>query len=338
LKILITGGAGYLGSHTAVELVARGHEVVLLDNFVNASRSVLGHLEGVIGHRPRMIDMDVRSDTLAALLGREAVDIVVHFAALKSLTESNVKPLDYYDNNVGGMLNLLQAMRTSGVNSIVFSSSATVYGRPDHCPIDESAALRVTNPYGRTKLFGEEILRDAKAATPAMRVALLRYFNPVGAHESGLLGEHPQGLPNNLMPYISQVAVGQRPYLNVYGTDYDTVDGTGVRDYIHVVDLAKAHVLAVEYLASPRADDVLTVNLGTGKGYSVLEVVAAFEQASGRKVPVKFCARRPGDVATCYADPALAAHALGWKSELDLGRMCADTWRWQSMFPGGYPN
>ncbi|HEX7111675.1 MAG TPA: UDP-glucose 4-epimerase GalE [Mizugakiibacter sp.] len=335
MRILVAGGAGYIGSHTCVELIQRGHEVLILDNLCNASPRVLERIAAITGQRPDFVETDVRdARALAAVFRERPFDVVIHFAALKAVGESWQKPLAYFDNNITGTIVLLQAMRDAGVNRLVFSSSATVYGDPDACPIPESAPLRVTNPYGRTKLVMEELIGDLGAADPAFRAAVLRYFNPVGAHPSGLIGEDPAGTPNNLMPYVCQVAVGLRPYLNVYGNDYPTRDGTGVRDYLHVVDLARAHADAIDALA--RRDAGFTVNLGTGRGYSVLEVVRAFEEASGRPVPVQFAPRRAGDVAACYADPALAERLMGWKAELGLERMCADAWRWQSANPRGY--
>lgn len=335
MKVLVAGGAGYIGSHTCVELIQRGHEVLILDNLCNASPRVLERIAAITGQRPDFVEADVRdARALAAVFRERPFDVVIHFAALKAVGESWQQPLAYFDNNITGTIVLLQAMRDAGINRLVFSSSATVYGDPEACPIPESAPLRVTNPYGRTKLVMEELIGDLGAADPAFRAAVLRYFNPVGAHPSGLIGEDPAGVPNNLMPYVCQVAVGLRPYLNVYGNDYPTRDGTGVRDYIHVVDLARAHVDAIDTLA--RTDAGFTVNLGTGSGYSVLEVVRAFEEASGRPVPVQFAPRRAGDVAACYADPALAERLMGWKAEFGLERMCADAWRWQSANPRGY--
>ncbi|GAP65650.1 udp-glucose 4-epimerase protein [Mizugakiibacter sediminis] len=335
MRVLVAGGAGYIGSHTCVELIERGHEVLILDNLCNASPRVLERIAAITGRRPDFVEADVRdARALAAVFRERPFDVVIHFAALKAVGESWEKPLAYFDNNITGTIVLLQAMRDAGVNRLVFSSSATVYGDPDACPIPESAPLRVTNPYGRTKLVMEELIGDLGAADPAFRAAVLRYFNPVGAHPSGLIGEDPAGAPNNLMPYVCQVAVGRRPYLNVFGNDYPTRDGTGVRDYLHVVDLARAHVDAIDALARTGAG--FTVNLGTGTGYSVLEVVRAFEAASGRPVPVRFAPRRAGDVAACYADPSLAERLMGWKAELGLERMCADAWRWQSANPRGY--
>lgn len=335
MRVMVCGGAGYIGSHTSVELAARGHELLIYDNFANASRRVLERLREIIGNPVACSEGDVR-DRAALTRAFQAFkpEAVIHFAALKAVGESVAKPLEYFDNNIAGSITLLQAMRACGVANIVFSSSATVYGAPDHCPITEDAPLRVTNPYGRTKQVVEQLIGDATAADETLHAVVLRYFNPVGAHASGLIGEDPRGTPNNLMPYVSQVAVGRRPHLNVFGNDYPTADGTGVRDYIHVVDLARAHVAAIDWLE--REHKSLTVNVGTGRGYSVLEVVRAFEQASGREVPVQFAPRRPGDIAECYADPARAQQQLGWKAEYDLPRMCIDAWRWQHDNPQGY--
>lgn len=333
-SILVTGGAGYIGSHTVVELLAAGHEVTVIDNFCNSSPAVPERIERITGRKPVFVRADVRDRAaLQSLFEARRYDAVIHFAGLKAVGESVAEPLRYYDNNVGGSLTLFEAMARAGVKTVVFSSSATVYGDPDSVPIREDAPVAPTNPYGRSKLMVEDILRETAAADAGWRVALLRYFNPVGAHVSGLIGEDPNGEPNNLMPYISQVAVGRRECLSVWGDDYPTPDGTGVRDYIHVVDLARGHLAALEHMP---ASGVLTVNLGTGRGYSVLEVLRAFERASGRPVPYRIAARRPGDVAVCYADPALAAAKLGWRAEYDIDRMCADTWRWQSLNPQGY--
>lgn len=332
--ILVTGGAGYIGSHTVVELLGRGESVLILDNLSNSSRRVLDRIVQIAGRAPAFIEADVRDRAaLAQVFADHEIASVVHFAGLKAVGESVALPLHYYDNNIAGTLNLLQAMQLAGVKRLVFSSSATVYGDPHAVPIREDFPLRATNPYGRTKLFIEEMLRDQLRADPDWRVAILRYFNPVGAHPSGLIGESPNGIPNNLMPFVAQVAVGRRPALSVFGSDYPTPDGTGVRDYIHVVDLALGHLAALDALA--RTPGELTVNLGTGRGYSVLEMVAAFEKASGRKVPYELVARRPGDVASCYADPALAQTKLGWRAERDIDAMCADAWRWQLGNPDG---
>lgn len=353
MRILVCGGAGYIGSHTCVVLAERGHEVVIADNFSNSAPAVLDRIARLIGRAPEAHRIDVRdADALARLFatGRSDAprfDAVIHFAALKSVGESCVRALEYFDNNVSGTIALLQAMRAAGVGRLVFSSSATVYGAPSSLPIDESAPLSVTNPYGRTKLIVEQILEDACAADPELRAISLRYFNPVGAHPSGLIGEAPNGVPNNLMPYICQVAVGLRERLQVYGGDWPTVDGTGVRDYIHVMDLARAHAHAIEALgrvadAGPEAfvsaplQGHRTINLGVGRGISVLELVRAFETASGRAIPHEIVGRRPGDVAEVYADPRLAETLLGWRAERDVDAMCRDAWRWQSMNPDGY--
>ncbi len=333
--VLLTGGAGYIGSHTAVELIAAGYQVVLADNFCNSSPVVLDRLEQITGQPIACEKGDIRDrDFMAQLFATYRIDAVIHFAALKAVGESCEKPLEYFDNNISGTISLLQEMRKAGCNNLVFSSSATVYGDPDSCPITEAAALRVTNPYGRTKLVMEQLINDVCAAHADCKAAILRYFNPVGAHASGLIGEDPNDIPNNLMPFVSQVAVGRREQLQVFGDDYPTPDGTGVRDYIHVVDLARAHVAAVDYLLREQRN--LTVNLGTGRGISVLEMVRAFEKASGRQVPYKIVGRRPGDIAECYADPSLANRLLGWKARFGVGEMCADAWRWQSQNPNGY--
>lgn len=326
--ILVTGGLGFIGSHACVALAAAGHEFLILDNFSNSRMDVLDRLGTLCGRRPTLVEGDVRD---RALLDRVFADrpihAVIHFAALKAVGESVVQPLAYYDNNVAGTLTLLEAMAHAGVRTMVFSSSATVYGDPATVPIREDFPLTATNPYGWTKLMMEQMLADLSQAEPDWRIARLRYFNPVGAHESGLIGEDPCGVPNNLMPYVSQVAVGQRAQLQVYGGDWPTPDGTGVRDYIHVMDLAEGHVAALEHLA--RAPGLLTVNLGTGRGVSVLEMVHAFEQASGQAVPYRIVARRAGDVAACWADPSQAEALLGWRSKRDLVQMCTDAWRWQ---------
>jgi UDP-glucose 4-epimerase len=333
-KFLITGGLGYIGSHTCVELLTAGHDVVVIDNLSNTKITVLDRIEQITGRRPAFIQADIR-DRAAVEAALEGCTAVVHFAGLKAVGESVEKPLLYYSNNVEGSLVLFAAMVARGVKRIVFSSSATVYGDPKEVPIREDAALSVTNPYGRSKLIIEDMLRDIAAADPTWQVALLRYFNPVGAHRSGLIGEDPNGIPNNLMPYVTQVAVGKLACLSVFGNDYPTPDGTGVRDYIHVVDLAKGHLAALAALE--RDPGIVTVNLGTGQGYSVLDMVAAFEKASGRRVAYRIAPRRSGDVACCYADPGKARELLGWNAELDLAAMCADAWRWQDNNPSGYP-
>lgn len=327
-SVLVTGGTGYIGSHAVVELIAAGHDVFIIDNLCNSKASVLDRIERIAGRRPGFVQIDVRDrNALRKLFSSHRFDAVIHFTGLKAVGESVAKPLTYYDNNVSGSVTLIECMVEAGVKTIVFSSSATVYGEPATVPIREDFPLSASNPYGRTKLMIEEILSDVAKTDSGWRVALLRYFNPVGAHASGLIGEDPNGVPNNLMPYIAQVAVGKLKELPVYGNDYPTPDGTGVRDYIHVVDLARGHLAALDTLIE-RAG-VLTVNLGTGHGYSVLEMVRAFAAASGKAVPYRIVARRPGDIAQCYADPALARDLLGWRAQLDLDAMCADTWRWQ---------
>jgi UDP-glucose 4-epimerase len=335
LNVLLTGGAGYIGSHTAVECLAAGHEVVVFDNLSNSSVKSLDRVARIAGRPVSFVEGDIRDRAaLRALFAQHAIDVVVHFAGLKAVGESVAKPLHYYDNNIGGSIALFEVMAEAGVKSVVFSSSATVYGDPVTVPITEDFPLSATNPYGRSKLFIEQMLGDLAVSDAGWKVALLRYFNPVGAHESGLIGEDPRGIPNNLMPFVAQVAVGRRPHLNVFGGDYPTPDGTGVRDYIHVVDLARGHVAALNKL--PDISGVRTWNLGTGCGVSVLDMVRAFEAASGQSVPYEIVARRPGDVAQCWADPSSAARELGWRAAFDLARMCADSWRWQSNNPDGY--
>ena len=335
--IFVTGGAGYIGSHTCVELLNAGYSVTVFDNFSNSKPEALLRVERITGKSVRTVQGDVRDRaSLHKALQASGASAVIHFAGLKSVGESVASPLLYYDNNVVGTLRLLETMKDCGIRSLVFSSSATVYGNPTALPITEDHPLSATNPYGRSKLVVEDMLREAFAADPAWRFGILRYFNPVGAHQSGLIGEDPQGVPNNLLPFVAQVAVGRREYLNVWGDDYATPDGTGVRDYIHVVDLGLGHLRALEALASSSGGQCLTVNLGTGTGYSVLDMVRAFEAASGKRVPYRVQARRPGDVAACYADPGNAASLLGWTSTRNLETMCADTWRWQSKNPQGY--
>lgn len=335
-KILVTGGAGYIGSHTLVELLAAGYEPLVLDNLCNSSRESLTRVEKITGHKVSFIQGDIRDAALLEqVFAEHSVRAVVHFAGLKAVGESVEQPLSYYDNNVHGSQVLLQAMLNAGVYQLVFSSSATVYGEPAEMPISEQCPVgRPTNPYGRSKLMVEDILRDLAISEPRMRIAVLRYFNPVGAHSSGLIGEDPNGLPNNLLPYIAQVAVGKLQQLSVFGDDYATADGTGVRDYIHVVDLAQGHVAALDYLA--KEPGVHTWNLGTGKGYSVLEMVKAFEEASGQSVPYQIAPRRAGDIAQCYANPDKAKRELGWQAQLGLSQMMQDTWRWQSQNPHGF--
>ena len=327
--ILVTGGTGFIGSHTGAALAAAGYEFMVLDNLCNSRHGVLDSLATLCGGRPGFVQGDVRDGALLdRVFAEHSISAVIHFAALKAVGESVQQPLAYYENNVGGTLSLLQAMRRAAVHTMVFSSSATVYGDPASVPIREDFPLSATNPYGWTKLMIEQMLADLAEAEPHWRIARLRYFNPVGAHESGLIGEDPSGIPNNLMPFVAQVAVGQRPQLQVYGGDWPTPDGTGMRDYIHVMDLAEGHVAALDHLA--RGPGLLTVNLGTGRGVSVLDMVRAFEQASGRPVPYRIVDRRAGDIAACWADPTLAAELLGWRTHRDLAQMCADGWRWQS--------
>lgn len=331
MNILVTGGAGYIGSHTCVELLRAGHRVVVLDDLSNSDAGVIDRVRALAPGPLTFVAGDVRArDTLRQLFAAHAIEAVIHFAGLKAVGESVAAPLRYYDVNVRGSVALFETMAEFGVTRLIFSSSATVYGDPDAVPIDEAAPLRATNPYGRSKLMVEDILRDQARAAPAWRVALLRYFNPVGAHESGTLGEDPRGVPNNLMPFIAQVAEGRRARLAVFGDDYPTVDGTGMRDYIHVVDLALGHVRALRRLDG--APGVFACNLGTGRATSVLELVRAFERASGRAVPYAVEARRPGDIAVCYAATALAEAELGWKATRGIDQMCADTWRWQRRF------
>lgn len=328
MKVLVTGGAGYIGSHTAVELLKAGHEVTIVDNLSNSSASVIERIEEITSKKPSFIQADVTDAVqLSTVFNQRSFDAVIHFAALKAVGESVQKPLEYYQNNLGGLLTILGCVEEHLIPSFIFSSSATVYGNPSEIPLKETSPVGdgITNPYGQTKYMGEQIIRDFTATQPKLSATLLRYFNPIGAHESGLIGEDPSDTPNNLMPYISQVAIGTLKELQVFGNDYETPDGTGIRDYIHVVDLAKGHVAALEK-ARP---GIQTYNLGTGKGYSVLEVIAAFELVSGRQIPYHFAKRRPGDVAECYADPAKAEQELGWRATKDLAAMCEDAWRWQ---------
>ncbi|MCV2349232.1 UDP-glucose 4-epimerase GalE [Paucibacter sp. Y2R2-4] len=333
--VLLTGATGYIASHTWLALQAAGYRVVGVDNFVNSSPEVLNRLTRLSGQTPEFEKADVcDAAALDSVFERHKPAAVVHFAAFKAVGESTSQPLMYYRNNLGGLVNTCETMRRHGCQRIVFSSSATVYGVPESLPLREDAALSAVNPYGATKLMGETILRDLGASAPSWQTAALRYFNPVGAHESGLIGEDPRGTPNNLMPYVAQVAVGRRPRLQVFGNDYDTPDGTGVRDYIHVLDLAEGHVAALNFLLA--GSQSITTNLGTGQGYSVLDLVRAYEAASGRPVPYDIVARRPGDVAACYADPTLARSQLGWEAQHGLARMCEDSWRWQSLNPNGF--
>ena len=335
MNVLVTGGAGYIGSHTVLELLKAGHEVCVVDNLSNASEESLRRVELLAGRAPAFHEVDILDrKALTAVVQGAGFDAVIHFAGLKAVGESVEQPLRYYHNNITGTLVLCEVMKEQGIRNMVFSSSATVYGDPHTVPITEDFPLQATNPYGRTKLMMEYVLTDLQAADPSFNVALLRYFNPIGAHESGRIGEDPKGIPNNLLPFVAQVAVGRRDSVRVFGSDYPTPDGTGVRDYIHVVDLALGHLKALEKLAENPG--LITCNLGTGRGYSVLEVVAAFEKACGKALPKEILDRRPGDIASCYADPAYAAELLGWKAERDLEDMCRDAWKWQSENPNGY--
>jgi len=336
MKILVTGGAGYIGSHTCIELIKAGYEVVVVDNLCNSSSESLRRVESLVGCNIPFHKVDVRDKAaLTQVFAQYSIDGVIHFAGLKAVGESVEKPIEYYDTNVGGTFILTDVMSEFDCKTFIFSSSATVYGDPHTVPIKEGFPLSATNPYGRSKLMIEEFLQDVFVSDDSWYIALLRYFNPVGAHKSGLIGEDPNDIPNNLIPYISQVAVGKLENLSVFGGDYDTPDGTGVRDYIHVVDLAKGHVKALQALEDK--PQVLTVNLGTGHGYSVLGMVKAFEKATGKDIPYKIVGRRPGDIATCYADPAYALEKLDWSAEYELDEMCEDAWHWQSQNPDGYP-
>jgi len=333
--ILVTGGAGYIGSHTCIALMEAGYEVVVFDNYCNASSESIKRVEKIVGKSIPVVEGDIRSVTdLQKVFDNYSIDSVIHFAGLKAVGESVEEPLRYYNNNVSGTVTLCEVMKQNNCKSIVFSSSATVYGDPHTTPIEENFPLSATNPYGRSKLMIEEILRDLYVSDDSWKIVLLRYFNPVGAHISGSIGEDPQGIPNNLMPFIAQTAVGKRESLSVFGDDYDTHDGTGVRDYIHVVDLAMGHVKALDKIDTFTA--VMTINLGTGLGYSVLDMVKAFEKASGKKVPYHIAPRRAGDIAKCYAEPAYAKKVLGWEAEKNIDDMCQDSWRWQSQNPNGY--
>jgi len=341
--IFVTGGAGFIGSHTCVELLSAGFDVTVFDNFCNSHPESLMRMERITGRRPKLVRGDCRDRAaVVAALRESRAEAVIHFAGLKAVGESVKQPLTYYDNNVVGTLRLLEAMSECKIKTLVFSSSATVYGDPQKLPLTEDHPLSATNPYGRSKLMIEEMLRDLKLSDGSWRIGILRYFNPVGAHTSGLIGEDPHGIPNNLMPFVSQVALGRQEILNVWGNDYPTLDGTGVRDYIHVVDLALGHIKTLAALASSDSfqgvgkGGCLTVNLGTGTGYSVLDMVSAFEKASGRKVSYRIAPRRPGDIAACYADPRLANELLGWRAERGLEEMCVDAWRWQDGNPKGY--
>lgn len=335
MTILVTGGAGYIGSHTCIELIEAGQDLLVLDNLCNSSVQALHRVEAIVGREVPFIKGDIRDEALLErLFSDHSISAVVHFAGLKAVGESTEIPLDYYQNNVAGTLNLLQVMRRHEVTRMVFSSSATVYGDPARVPIREDFPLSATNPYGQSKLMIESMLQDLARSDERWRIALLRYFNPAGAHESGTIGEDPNGIPNNLLPYIAQVAIGRREQLSVFGDDYDTPDGTGVRDYIHVVDLARGHLHALAKLDTQSG--CIAYNLGTGRGYSVLEMVQAFEAASGKPVPYKIVPRRPGDIACCYADPSFAERELNWAAQKDLATMMADTWRWQRQNPQGY--
>ena len=335
MNVLVTGGAGYIGSHTTVELLNAGHTVVCIDNFMNSKYEAVRRVEKITGKKVKFYEGDIRDRAiLDKIFTENKIDAVINFAGLKAVGESCAKPLEYYENNIEGLLVLAFAMRDHNVKNLVFSSSATVYGKPKSVPIKEDFPLSTSNPYGSTKLFIEYILKDLYSADPTFNIAILRYFNPVGAHESGMIGEDPKGIPNNLCPYITQVAVGKREYLGVFGNDYNTHDGTGVRDFIHVVDLAKGHVLAVNKLAENPG--LVIVNLGTGKGYSVLDMVKAFEKVTGKPIPYKIMPRRPGDIDECYADPSLAQEILGFKAEKTLDDMCRDAMNWQTKNPDGY--
>ena len=336
MAILVTGGAGYIGSHTCIELINAGYDVVVVDNLCNSSKESLKRVEKIVGKEVKFYEADIRdAKAMENIFANEDISAVIHFAGLKAVGESVAKPMEYYDNNINGTLVLCNAMRNAGVKNIIFSSSATVYGDPAFIPITEECPKgQCTNPYGWTKSMLEQILTDLHTADSEWNVVLLRYFNPVGAHKSGTIGEDPKGIPNNLMPYITQVAVGKREFLGVFGNDYDTPDGTGVRDYIHVVDLAIGHVKALKKIEEKAG--VCVYNLGTGNGYSVLDMVKAFSKACGHDLPYKILDRRPGDVAMCYADPAKSIEVLGWKAEKNLNDMCRDSWNWQSKNPQGY--
>ena len=335
MAVLVTGGIGYIGSHTSIELLEAGYDVVIVDNLCNSDRIVLDRIKELSGKTPKFYEIDINDkEKMEVVFKENQIDSIIHFAALKAVGESVEKPVEYYLNNIGNTLVLFELMKKYNVKNFVFSSSATVYGNPERLPIDEDCSLSVTNPYGRTKLMIEDMLRDICLADENLNVAILRYFNPIGAHKSGKIGEEPSGIPNNIMPYITKVAVGQLPHLNIFGDDYDTQDGTGVRDYIHVLDLANGHVKALEKLSENPG--LVTYNLGTGRGYSVLDLVKAFSKASGREIPYKMADRRPGDIAACYANPEKAENELGWKAKYGIDEMCEDSWRWQSQNPTGY--
>lgn len=336
MKILVTGGAGYIGSHTCVELLTEGYEVVIVDNLYNASQKAVDRIQEITGKALTFYEADIRDyDTLHSIFSSEKPEAVIHFAGLKAVGESVAKPMEYYENNINGTLTLCKAMRNNGCNNIIFSSSATVYGDPAYIPITEECPKGVcTSPYGWTKHMLEQILTDIHTSDPEWNIILLRYFNPIGAHKSGLIGEDPKGIPNNLLPYVAQVAIGRLPFVGIFGNDYPTPDGTGVRDYIHVVDLAKGHVKAVNKLT--QKPGIKVYNLGTGKGYSVLDVIKAFEKACHKEIPYQIKERRPGDIATCYSDVTLAKEELGWEAQYGIEEMCADLWNWQSKNPDGY--
>ena len=335
MKILVTGGAGFIASHTNVELLNAGYDVVVVDNLVNSSRESVARVEELTGKKISFYEEDLLNEkAIDAIFEKENIDSVIHFAALKAVGESCQIPLRYFDNNLTGTLNHLKVMEKHGVKSIVFSSSATVYGKPESVPIREDFPLSVSNPYGRTKLIIEDMLRDIYKSDNEWDIALLRYFNPIGAHESGMIGENPHGIPNNLLPYVAKVAAGQLECVNVFGDDYDTPDGTGVRDYIHVVDLATGHIKALEKLVTHPG--LVTYNLGTGVGYSVLDIIKNFEKACGKEIPYKITPRRPGDIDMCYADPTKAKEELGWEATRSIDKMCEDAWRWQTKNPNGY--
>ncbi len=336
MKILVTGGAGYIGSHTCVDLLAAGYDIVVVDNLSNSKSEALARVERISGRKVSFHEVDIRDKkAMREVFNQHAIEAVIHFAGLKAVGESVEQPLRYYDNNVAGTVALCEVMAEKSVRNLVFSSSATVYGEPKIMPIREDSPVGgTTNPYGASKLMVENILRDLQISDPKWRIAILRYFNPVGAHSSGLIGEDPNGVPNNLMPFVAQVATGRREYLRVFGDDYATPDGTGMRDYIHVVDLAKGHLAALDYLS--KNSGLLTVNLGTGHGLSVLEMVKAFQTVCDIEIPYRIVGRRVGDIACCYADPTLAAEKLGWRAELGIQDMCRDTWRWQSINLNGY--